>query len=384
MSDRRNRSLSIGFLLFLAVIVGLGVLIAGRAETAVLQSQSGEVTAASLDPNEPGFRAFTTPNETALVVHTAIGDAGAQLLSISLLTEADRGAGGSVITIPRTFVDPAGSGVPLGQMFSMSGVDAVVDELNSTLGIGFGEVVVLDAASWTALMVIDLPLSLTLREDLVQPVDPLNPTGATEIILAAGTRDFDLADVAIIAGHRNPGEPPLGVALRHQQIWTAWISQTAGADERPDLFTQETGFAALIGALASDEVSYRTIDTTTVAASNPAATLYQADSELIADLMAEIVPFPETTDAVDRPTVFLLDSSVGDADLLPVVSVVARSGGVVSIIGNGDGNGFEVKEVQLHDPAAAAVAAEIAERLGYPEPRTMTLEDAIAAITVVS
>ena len=181
----------------------------------------------------------------------------------------------------------------LSRLFEADGLDAVVDELNESLGIGFGEVVVLDAASWTGLMVADLPLTLTLRDDLVTLVNQADPDAATDLLLAAGTRDFALAEIARIAGHRNPGEPALGVALRQQQVWQAWISRTAGTEERPDLFQQSTGFARLIGALANAEVSYRVIDTVTRAASNPQNTTYDANSELIADLISRIVPFPD-------------------------------------------------------------------------------------------
>lgn len=385
MSKRSSRLVSFAFALFLVGIGVGGVLVAQRAETAVLESQSGQVTSASLDPTEAGFRAFTTSTDTVLVLHTALAPGGgAQLTSVSLLTEADADAGGSVITIPRTLVDPDASAVTLAQIFATSGVDAVVGELSTSFGIGFGEVVVLDAASWTSLMIADLPLTLTLREDLVEPVDPADPGGASQIVLASGTRDFTLTEIATIAAHQNPGEPSLGIALRHQQIWTAWISRTAGADERPELLAQGTGFIELISSLATAEVSYRTVATSTVIADRPEATTYEADTEAIRDVIAEIVPFPEPATPGDRPSVFLLDTSLGSQDLLPFISGVARSGGLVTIIGNSDGVTEMVPEVQVHDEVAAEVAAEIAERLGYGPPRIVPLADASTAITVVS
>lgn len=385
MSKRRSRLVSFAFALLLVGVGVGGVLVAQRAETAVLQSQSGQVTSASLDPTEAGFRAFTTSTDTVLVLHTALADGGgAQLTSVSLLTEADADSGGSVITVPRTFVDPGASGLPLSQIFATSGVDAVVDELNVSLGIGFGEVVVLDASAWTALMIADLPLTLTLREDLVEPVDPAAADGATRIVLASGTRDFTLSEIATIAGHQNPEEPSLGIALRHQQIWTAWISRTAGSAEQPELLSQGTGFIELISSLSTAEVSYRTVATSTVVADRAQDTTYEADSDAIADVIAEIVPFPESAEPGDRASVFLLDTSLGTQDLLPFISGVARSGGLVTIIGNSDGVAEMAPEVQVHDELAAEVAAEIAERLGYGPPRLVPLTDASTAITVVS
>ena len=385
MTRSRSRVVSLGFAVFLALVVLGGVFVGNAAESAILDSSAGQVSTFSLDPNSPGFRAFTTSTETALVLHTSVNPGvGAELVGATLLAAADNDAGGTVVTIPRTFVDPRSSGVSLSRLFEADGLDAVVDELNESLGIGFGEVVVLDAASWTGLMVADLPLTLTLRDDLVTLVNQADPDAATDLLLAAGTRDFALAEIARIAGHRNPGEPALGVALRQQQVWQAWISRTAGTEERPDLFQQSTGFARLIGALANAEVSYRVIDTVTRAASNPQNTTYDANSELIADLISRIVPFPDAVGPGDRPTVLLLDTSLGALDPLPVASAVARSGGVVSILGNSEAETGLEFEVQVHDSNAMSVAVEIADRLGYPAPRMVPLLDSTTALTVIA
>ena len=384
--QRRNLLLSSGFFGFLVVIAVIGVWVGTRAETAILQSQAGEVSTFSSDPSAPGLRAFTTSSDTALVLHTAVrAGVGAELRGATLLTGADGAGGGSVVTIPATFVNPEEAGVTLADLFATAGLDAVVDELALSFQIGFGDVVVLDAASWTGLMIADLPLTLSLRDNLVQQVegDPADEA-ATEVVLAAGTRDYDLAEIAVVAGHRNPGEPSLGVALRQQQVWRAWISRTAGTAERPDLFEQETGFARLIGDLASAEVSYRTIATLTLPADDAAATIYEADLDSIGELISQIVPFPETTRLVDRPSVLLLDTSLGAVDQLPVVSTITRAGGLVTVLGNSDGTTAIELEVQIHDESALGVAREIAERLGYGVPRSVPLEDATTAITVVA
>ncbi len=395
MTAKRSLMLSSGFLLFLLAVAAVAWWIGTQAQSAILQSQAGEVSSFSVDPNEPGFRAFTTTTETVLVLHTAVrAGVGAELVGVTLLSGGDGGGGGTAVTIPRTFVDPGSSGVPLAELFAADGLDAVLGEMRSVLGIGFSEVVVLDASSWTGLMIADLPLTLTLRNDLVQAAnestaDGASPDGtttqlATEVLLAAGTRDFDLTEIALVAGHRNPAEPGLAVALRQQQVWRAWISRTAGADERPELFEQETGFAKLIGTLASGEVAYRTIDTVTIPAEDPEATLYEAQGEPIADLVAQIVPFPESASPGDRPTVLLLDPAVADGGSLEVISAIARSGGLVTILGNAETGVALEPEVQVHDPLAAEVAEEIADRLGYPMPRIVPLEDATTSITVIA
>ncbi len=374
-----------GFFAFLVLVAGVGVWVGFRAETAILQSQAGEVSTFSSDPSAPGFRAFTTSSDTALVLHTAVRPGiGAELVGATLLTGADGSGGGAVVTVPSSFFSADSSGRTLADLFETSGFDSVIDELQVAFQIGFGDVVVLDASSWTGLMIADLPLTLTLRNDLVRPVEVSEPDGATEVVLEAGTRPFDLREIALVAGHRNPGEPSLGVALRQQQVWRSWISRTAGAAERPDLFERESGFAELIGELASAEVSYRTAQTRTIPADDPSATTYEADLESLGDLISQIVPFPESSPLVDRPSVLLLDTSLGTVDQLPVVSAVTRAGGLVTVLGNSDGVTPLDLEVQVHDASAAGVAREIADRLGYPDPRTVPLEDATTSITVVA
>ncbi len=373
--------LTIGFLFVLVALTGAGYGVFRAAQTAVLESQSGSISEFSLDPAAPGFRAFTEATPTALVLHTTVSPGvGAELVGVTLLTAADGDAGGTVVTIPRTFVDPGSSNTALSELFASEGLDAVTNELRSSLGIGFGEVVVLDASSWTTLMTADLPLLLSLRTDLVAPSDDGE---SRSVLLSEGTREFNLTEIARIAAHRNPGEPSLGVALRHQQIWQAWIARTAGTDDRPDLFQLESGFVDLIGTLASAEVSYRVIPTVTQSEPGGEDTLYLAVMSAIDELISSIVPFPEQAFPGERPSVLLLDSSGGEVDQGPVVSSVTRAGGLVTILGNSESGADRTNEVLLHDGDAGSVATAIADSLGFAPPRWVPLDDSTASITVV-
>ena len=381
MTARRSRLLTIGFLVVLVSLAGAGYGVVRAAQTAVLESQSGSISEFTLDPSAPGFRAFTEATPTALVLHTAVSpEVGAELVGVTLLTAADGDSGGTVVTIPRTFVASNGSNMALSELFASDGLDAVTNELRSALGIGFGEVVVLDASSWTTLMTADLPLLLSLRTDLVELADD----GASRrILLPEGTREFNLTEIARIAAHRNPGEPSLGVALRHQQIWQAWIARTAGTDDRPELFQLESGFVDLIGTLASAEVSYRVIPTVTQSEPGGEDTRYAAVVGATDELISAIVPFPEQAFPGERPSVLLLDSSGGEVDQGPIVSAVTRAGGLVTILGNSESGADRTNEVLVHDADAASVAAAIADSLGFGPPRSVPLDDSTASITVV-
>lgn len=380
-TSRRSKVLSAGFLLLLLALAGTGYRVGLAAQDAILESQSGSISQFTLDPSAPGFRAFTEPTPTALVVHTAVArTGGAELVGVTLLTAADGDTGGTVVTLPRTFVDPTGTNRPLAEIFASDGLDPLTSELRHALAIGFADVVVLDASSWTTLMQADLPLQMTLREDLLldSPGD-----GEDRVLVAAGTRAFDLVDVARIAAHRNTNEPGLSVALRHQEVWRSWISRTASSAERPALFQLETGFVDLIGSLASGEVSYRVLPSTTLATEDPAGTTYVSKPDEIADLIAKIVPFPESAEAGARPEVLLLDATLGAADTAPVIEAIVRAGGRVTILGNTAAGSDAVAEVQVHDAAATEVGNEIAELLSLGAPRLVPIEDATAPITVV-
>jgi hypothetical protein len=367
---------------FTVMLVGLSLAawtVARQAQTAVLESQSGSISAAALDPTATNFRAFTEPTPTGLVMHTAIVAGRPQLMGVTFMAAAANDQGGTVLTIPATFVHLGGTAEPLSELFTEVGFLAVVNEMESVLGIGFGEVVVLDARSWTSLMSVDLPLEFTLATDLFENISDEE----TRTILAAGTRQWDLAEVELIATHRNPQEASIGLARRQQEIWRSWISRTASSVEQPGIFSLDEGFIDLIGDLATGEVSYRNIAAAAAPADATEDTTYIADQQQVLDLVSQVVPFPTPAEPGDRPSVMLLDGTGGVYDQLPVLSAVVRSGGQVAILGNAERFDLPATEVQVHDPAAAEIAAALAERLGAGAPVEAPLTEATVSITVI-
>jgi len=371
-----RKRVTIAFSIFL-VSIGLGGFLVGRsAQGAVLASQSGSVSEVILDPSSPGFRAFTETTPTVLAVHTSVTSSGAQLTGATILTPADADSGGTVVSVHSTFAAAEGAST-LSTLFATDGLDSVVDTLAQVTGVGFSDVVVLDASSWTALMREDLPLNLSLRTDLVEVED-----GVTSVLVSAGTGEYDLLDVARIVSHQNPSEPSLGLALRQQEVWRSWISRTAGSENRPELFELDNGFSAVIGALASGEVSYRTIPATTLAADAQEMTSYIGQPQQILELFAQVVPFPLETAPGDRPSVLLLDSTLGEIDRDRFVELVTLSGGRVTVLGNGNGEPEAANRVQLHDPSGADLAEALAGQLDVLV-ENLPLEDATTAVTVV-
>lgn len=318
-----------------------------EAQSAVLESQSGSVSSVENDPTAPGFRAFTEPTPTGLVLHTRISSrGGAELAGATVLLSAGDVGGGTIVSVPAAF----GLEAPLGETFETEGFVPVLRELKEIFGIGFGEVVVLDSGSWTALMAKDLPLPMTLRTDLV--------ADDGRVLVAAGTRDFSLEEVAVIASHRNAGDVSLTVSQRQQDVWKAWVGRTAASPELPPELAVDEGFLDLIATLTRNEVSYRIADFTA-----GSSDFYRADADALQNLVATLVPFPEPIEPGGRETVMLLDGTGGEIEQRRVLSSVVIAGGTVSVLGNTSELVAE-SVVQVHNPESWAFAQRLATILG--------------------
>ncbi len=312
-------------ILFAVLLVSIGVtatVVSRAAQRAVLDSQAGAVVEVVNDPDAPGFRAFTNPTPVAAVLHTTIEDARPVLRSASVLI-ASGPSGGTIISVPSHARAEGGSTVE--EAFDEAGLDGAVAVLHDLFGVAFGELVVLDAESWTTLMQRDLPLSMTLRTDLVS----IDRVGASQTLVPAGSRSYELADVAIVAAHRNPGESPLGVAERHQEIWRSWISRTAQAQEPPSLFRVGAGFVDLLGQLTSAEVSYLLIP----ARASDAET-FDVDVGALQDILVDVVPMPRPPRPVPGFGVMVLDGGAGEVPMATLIADITRAGATVSVVGN--------------------------------------------------
>lgn len=363
--------------LFAVALIGISFFAydtARRAQVAVLESQSGSVSEASLDPAAPGFRAFTEPTPVALVLHTAVSATsgeGPDLVGASLLIASGSNVGGTVMSVPASI--QRGGEPTLEVLFRQEGIDAVITEVETIFAIGFGEVVSLDAASWTTLMAPELPLDVALREDLVD--------SNGETLVAAGLGPFRLSDVAVIAGHRNPGEEALSVALRQQEIWKSWISRSASSG-RSELPLVEQGFVEVITSLAGGPVNYRVVPIRASFGVGSEST-YVLDEDIVALEIAQLVPFPEPAVPGARTSLLLLDGTGGQADGSVITSAVVLAGGQVAVLGNTDAAGAESSRIEVHAPDASGFAAELASLLAGVPIVDVPLDDSTVDATLV-
>ena len=371
-----RRTATIIFALCLVGVVAAGTVVALAAQEAILDSRSGSVSEAILDPSAPGFRAFTEATPTVLVAHTSQTISG-ELVGATILTPADASIGGTVITVQSTFRSDSSSR-SLRDLFARGGLDAVASALGEAIGSGFTSTIALDGASWASLIGDDLPVTLTLRTDLV---DTQGDVG--QVVVLAGTREFEGDEIADIVTHQNSSEPSLGVALRHQEVWRAWISQTQDSTDQTALVEFDAGFADVFAALENGEVSFRTIPTVTLATDATENTTYLANESAIETLFAQIVPFPNEIVPGNRPPVLLLDSTRGEVPSGPFAEAITRSGGRVTILGNTTDEPEVANRVQFHDPAGAELARGIGRALGVTDVEEVPVDDATTSVTVI-
>ena len=371
-----RRTATIIFALCLVGVVAAGTFVALAAQEAILDSRSGSVSEAILDPSAPGFRAFTEATPTVLVAHTSQAISG-ELVGATILTPADASIGGTVITVQSTFL-PDSSSPSLRDLFARGGLDAVASALGEAIGAGFTSTIALDGASWASLIGDDLPVTLTLRTDLV---DTQGDVG--QVVVLAGTREFEGDEIADIVTHQNSSEPSLGVALRHQEVWRAWISQTQDSTDQTALVEFDAGLADVFAALENGEVSFRTIPTVTLATDATENTTYLANESAIETLFAQIVPFPNEIVPGNRPPVLLLDSTRGEVPSGPFAEAITRSGGRVTILGNTTDEPEVANRVQFHDPAGAELARGIGRALGVTDVEEVPVDDATTSVTVI-
>ena len=371
-----RRTATIIFALCLVGVVAAGTFVALAAQEAILDSRSGSVSEAILDPSAPGFRAFTEATPTVLVAHTSQAISG-ELVGATILTPADASIGGTVITVQSTFL-PDSSSPSLRDLFARGGLDAVASALGEAIGAGFTSTIALDGASWASLIGDDLPVTLTLRTDLV---DTQGDVG--QVVVLAGTREFEGDEIADIVTHQNSSEPSLGVALRHQEVWRAWISQTQDSTDQTALVEFDAGLADVFAALENGEVSFRTIPTVTLATDATENTTYLANESAIETLFAQIVPFPNEIVPGNRPPVLLLDSTRGEVPSGPFAEAITRSGGRVTILGNTTEEPEVANRVQFHDPAGAELARGIGRALGVTDVEEVPVDDATTSVTVI-
>jgi hypothetical protein len=274
---------------------------------------------------------------------------------------AGEGGGGSVVFVP---LDTEVSEPSYGVDRLRTAFDVVADrpalarerlasQTGRVLTVGVEEIIDLGSTGW---------------EQLVGPVAPIEVENPDQVILAdgtvipSGTVSLTANQVGPYLAATNEGESDLTRLTRHEALWRSWLAAVA-ASERADAVPGEdsAGIARFARELARGPVSFATLPVTP---SPDVANLFLADEGAVGDLITETIAAPTSPVPGGRYTVRLLNGVAPEPVPSELVKEIVRTGGAVSVVGNGPSFDTDKTDVVYADPANAKLAEVIASALG--------------------
>ncbi len=313
----------------------------------VRESRAGRRVSTVTDPAAPGFEALVEPTPTLGVLH--VGSAG--LISVAVLAAQTGDVGGSVVVVPPRIPSSLAPGsVPVDVIvaFADDQVDGV-RAVQSALGIGIEEAVVIDDARWAELLGPVAPLSIQNPDEL-----PGFPSGLVEL---------GPEDVGPWLAARREGEGDLSRMFRQELFWRAWIEAVrASGDEGAVPGEVDIGIGRFVRALAAGPSQVATLPVReSVGFDGDTRLAIVADAA--DDLLSALVPFPSASSPGSRTRVRLL-TGVGDAEQVTrVAPVLVRSQSQIVVAGNADRFDYEQSVIRYHAPEGRAAAERLRDAL---------------------
>lgn len=351
----------------LVTLFALIPLLAAYGWSRALESGGGTTVADSTvgDPAAPGYEALVTPTTTLLLVQVA---PDATLASVTLLAAGDAGGGG-VLLIPDRLVVDADTPRPrtLSAVFAAEGATGVANAIRRSWHLGLESVEQVDDARWAALTAAVAPLHIDNTDELLRT----GPGGEAEVAFPAGPLSLDAAAVGEYLRVSNEAEGAQAHLYRQELFWRAWLAALGEAPAGPAAPTPalpgetSSGIGLVVGQLAGPAAEVRTVPVTAVdSVAEPGLFDYRADAVGLAEVLAELVPFPSAGIPGDRVRARLLNGSGDQVGTLETATVLVPAGAEISIFGNADHFDYARTEVRYHDAARQPQAAALAAALG--------------------
>jgi LytR cell envelope-related transcriptional attenuator len=239
------------------------------------------------------------------------------------------------------------------------GVDketATRSAVQSVLGIGVTEAVVVDDQRWA---------------DLVAPVAPLTLTNPDELPgFPAGPLSLTADQVGPYLDARREGERDLGRLYRHQLFWEAWATAVAADAANPGVVPGEVdvGIGRFVRGLGNGPVQIATLPVEEHPNPNPAGEmLYDVDPDEVDTFVSGLVPFPTGDVEGARTRVRLLDGTGDPEHVMRAAPMVVPASAEIVVAGNADRFDYTTTEIRYHDPTQRAAAERIRDSLGVGE-----------------
>jgi hypothetical protein len=302
-------------------VAGLALLVTGGAALGMVGvakvrgSTGGRYVDPQIRPDEPGYVALVTPTPTLLVVHK---DAAGALTGVSLLSLHAQDEGGSVIVMPVTTVAPfAPAGTTFADAYAENGADGVATQVELTLNISIGETVEVDDARWATLVGPVAPITL----DLDTPVGEW-PAGEAEIP----------ADrIGEFLTTRTDSETELARLDRQELFWEMWLPLVKDGGRNAVPGEVDVGLGRFVRGLAAGDTDVTVLP---VSAAFSVEEMYGPTEEMLPDLVAQAVPYPQEPSRGSRVQIQLLNGTTQrDLTARAATSLVA-GGAEISLVGN--------------------------------------------------
>ncbi|MDY7100946.1 MAG: LytR C-terminal domain-containing protein [Actinomycetota bacterium] len=371
---------------------------------AARDSRGGEFVTLDVGPGEPGYQALVTPTPVMFVEE--VGSDGTPIgYAVISVTNGTNG-GGAVMLLPaglRVEVDGLGA-TTLADLRASSGLAAVVDAVEDLLDLRIPDVESVGPAEWATLVGPAEPITVENTDELVV----VDADGVSETVFPAEEIDLAADEVAVYLELGVEGETELAGLVRERLFWRAWVARvadlggdavaglegdgapttTAAAPAGAGTGTAEPSLslaeAVVMLARGVTQVSVIPVDGVQPLDSVDASDEeYEAQSDELAALVADVVPFPVGATADDRLRVRLLDGSGSSERALAASLDLVPAGAEITVFGNADSFDVAESEVIYHregieDRAAALADAIDADRLVFVES-----SDTLVDVTVI-
>ncbi|HEX4819426.1 MAG TPA: LytR C-terminal domain-containing protein [Acidimicrobiales bacterium] len=389
-ADRKHkrRVQSAWFMAAVAVLAAAIPVLAYIGFRKVFDTTQGRKVDAQNDPTKPNFEANVVPTPVMLLAQTD----GNNVTSLTMMSLAGGGSGGSVVFIPvdtktNALSDPTTTTRPgaepktttLADGFAAKGQGDLTQLAANVLGVSFDETVLLNNDAFAQFVRPAAPFTINNPDSLVE----VDSKGRSTVVYPAGQLTLQAEDVPRYLALRNPGETDVARLARQQLVWQAWIDAVKSSSN-PNVVPGETtaGLGRYLRALANGTAQFATLPGSprTDSSGNE---IFVPDADRIATLMARSVQVPTPANPGDRVRVRLL-SGVGPVDATAVVAArLAPANAQVIIVGNADRFDYTTTKIVYYDDAFAVAANEAQRQLGVGEVTKSATPDDTEDVTII-
>jgi len=335
--------------LLLALVIAIPVLML-TGWNLLLQSKEGKFEVANRDEKAPDYRAITPPTPTMLLIQ--VDDTG-KLAGLTVLSQTSDSVGG-IMMIPTTTV-PAEGKAPFDKVFADSGQAALVSAVQELLGVGLGEVQVIDSSQWASLLTNVGSLSFINPGPVDVPPMGLFPKG--QIVL-------EPAAVGAFLGTPSPSGDDLDRLRRNEVFWNALLSKLAATT--PSLpGDPEKGLTRFLPLLAKAQVAVQTLAVKPVPTADRKATLYLAEDAPAQ--IAKLIPFPIGATPGSRVGIRVLDGTGKLEHGVAALPALVKGGAQITGIGNAANFDYQTTQIIFYDDARKDAADRLRLALGVGE-----------------